>query len=43
MESVEKLEERNVLIKRVEYKIEEEEERERETEGVSLFFSFYFN
>lgn len=40
MESVEKLEERNVLIKRVEYKIEEEE---RETEGVSLFFSFYFN
>ena len=42
MESVEKLEERNVLIKRVEYKIEEEEERET-TEGVSLFFSFYFN
>ena len=41
MESVEKLEERNVLIKRVEYKIEEKKKRER-GRG-SLFFSFYFN
>ena len=40
MESVEKLEERNVLIKRVEYKIEEEEERET-TEGFSFFLLLF--
>ena len=41
MESVEKLEERNVLIKRVEYKIEEEE-RERDDGGGFSFFLLLF-
>jgi hypothetical protein len=40
VESVEKLEERNVLIKRVEYKIEEEE-REPDGGGFSFFLLLF--